>query len=398
MSKLLYSITLCSLFTGCSLKYKQKFKPILETIVEESENFSEDLSSRPTGSDALGYTSATPVQGLWTSEDQNSILEQYKVAFKNQDKAILRTIVHYTLGEQAALALDKDNAPFSILFLRVVAMYFHRESVEMVLRHPVYRKEVSRFRDASGQTILHIFAKTSSKNIPVQKIKDVLQVCARYGLNVNATNTRSATPLHVAVKYGNEKMVEALLGHPTIKVNIKNKRGATPLHLAVGRRFTAIVKVLLDHPKIDVNIKDPFGYSLLYSVAGINAQETVELLLSHPTIDVNITDTHGSTPLHEAVRGNYIEIVNLLVVHPAINVNAKRKDGFTPLHLATRLGWTAIVQLLLKHGADVYAKDSDHETALFLAIADNQPDCIPLLKAAGKDRIPKRSIRKWLCH
>ena len=69
----------------------------------------------------------------------------------------------------------------------------------------------------------------------------------------------------------------------------------------------------------------------------------------------------------------------MYLVTNGADVNPVNKDGLTPLMLSVCAGHLKTSLLLLENGADITVTDYNHNTALTLAILNNQEDIIPLL-------------------
>ncbi len=141
------------------------------------------------------------------------------------------------------------------------------------------------------------------------------------GVDVNiAFGDEKTTPLHEAVKNGNEIFIQELL-RAGAKVNAKDKKGRIPLHFANG---SWIVTMLLDH---DAH-KDEM-------------------------------DSNGFTPLHFAVHNKRLGTVRALIKGGAdVNFSsADMPDLHSVLHFATMNGNEAIVEELTKAGARTYDRD-----------------------------------------
>lgn len=80
-------------------------------------------------------------------------------------------------------------------------------------------------------------------------------------INVNASDFRSNTPLHLGAELGHIKVTTLLMQHKTINVNETNVDGQTPLHKALLQGHVELAKQLLEDDRVDVNIRANFRSS-----------------------------------------------------------------------------------------------------------------------------------------
>ena len=83
-----------------------------------------------------------------------------------------------------------------------------------------------------------------------------LQQLITAGIDVNKEDRHGETPLFMAIKAGNTKIIKLLLDAPGIDVNMEDRHGNTPLTTAAREGLSECVKLLLAAPGIDVNKAD----------------------------------------------------------------------------------------------------------------------------------------------
>ena len=98
--------------------------------------------------------------------------------------------------------------------------------------------------------------------------------------HLNSRNREGDTPLTIAVRQGQEKVVDALLAQQMVNVDISNKRGETPLMVAAEQGHRKIAVALLDKVK-DVNIQSNEGDTPLMEAAEKGQKDIVEALLEN---------------------------------------------------------------------------------------------------------------------
>ena len=165
------------------------------------------------------------------------------------------------------------------------------------------------------------------------------------------------SPLHLAVKSGDERLVIIMLS----MVNVEKRksllcatttRGLTPLHMA---RNAGLAELLLSAGS-ELEAVGARGETPLYTAAQYGRADVVKLLLGYGA-NIEARHSEGWTPLHTAVgngsRGEqcYQDCVQLLLEAGA-DPNAGDKDGDTALHAAAYKGIVPMAQLLLAGGAD----------------------------------------------
>ncbi|CAG8275614.1 unnamed protein product [Penicillium olsonii] len=117
--------------------------------------------------------------------------------------------------------------------------------------------------------------------------------------------------LHLAVKYDNVGLTEALLQQ---NANINAfYRGKTPLMRALKYSSAAVRELLLKRRELDINIQNQARESALWYAIHHGTFSTVKSVLDQPNIRVDVKHKHGRTALHLAVFAGRIGFVDLLL-------------------------------------------------------------------------------------
>jgi len=204
------------------------------------------------------------------------------------------------------------------------------------------------------------------------KIVDML---ISYGENINETDHRGNTPLHLTLKYVSTiyhecwaenkvndcdyEAVLALLLARGADVNILNNRGETPLIIAAGRELLQVCNDMLLKFKADPNVGLLDKWPLC-SACEKNNVDLAAMLLSFGT-DPDVTAYKTFEPVSDESLANVIENVE------------KCDDGLKtkyslPLCIATKRGNMKLARLLLQYKASVDLFDLDGLTPLIRAI------------------------------
>ncbi|KAJ5358197.1 Ankyrin-2 [Penicillium brevicompactum] len=165
-----------------------------------------------------------------------------------------------------------------------------------------------------------------------------------------------------------------------LQVNSKNKNGETPLMMQCKEGRDEVVALLLSH-NADPRIADDSSQTVLHcAMAKGHLAVATELIAKDPSL-LEIHDNEGQTPLHYGVHKSRFTLAWLLSSSeiPSINADVPDKDGNTALMLAIKDDQPGLAQLLLHHGASTITRNHKGESPLVTAISLNQRELFPLI-------------------
>jgi uncharacterized protein len=155
---------------------------------------------------------------------------------------------------------------------------------------------------------------------------------------------------------------------------------------AVKNRDLESVRALLkEHPAgLDVNATQGDGSTALHWAAHRDDAVVADLLI-RAGAHANVANDLGVTPLHLACTNRSGPMVERLLAASA-NPRAALPNGETVLMTCARAGGLEAVKALVARGADVNAREREHDqTALMWAAAERHPDVVRLLLDAHAD-------------
>ena len=170
-----------------------------------------------------------------------------------------------------------------------------------------------------------------------------------------AMNVAHADPMEqlAAAVHANDssRVQQVLAGHPELRSRLDEPLpgapfGATALLAAVHRRNRDMIDVLLG-AGADINARSHWW-------AG-----SFGVLDSATDLAPFLIDRGATVDIHAAARLGMLARVEELVSANSALVHARGGDGQTPLHFVSSI---AIARYLLDHGADIDARDVDHES------------------------------------
>ena len=196
------------------------------------------------------------------------------------------------------------------------------------------------------------------------------------------------TALHCASEMGHCEVVKTLLQIEEVMVDYRDKEGMTPLLRAVfsPNDNTLSIIDLLIIGKAQRNAVNVLGDNALH--IAIDSKGSLELIrgLVNLKVDVNKLNNDGKAPLHFAISEKSPELVKALLDGGANPLLVDKDDKNYLHHLADFRGERhddikKIIILLIQEGVDINATDKKGNTALKIALENNNPNFADALKA-----------------
>lgn len=223
----------------------------------------------------------------------------------------------------------------------------------------------------------------------------------------------TAQPLVEAVRAGNVKTVQKLLGKKSTDVNQRDAEGLTPLMVAAVAGDSAMVELLLDKGA-DIDAQSGSGMTALMGAAFNSRERALDVLIAHKAnldlqdhkgrtalivaskqgvtalvttllearANTELRDVNGNTALLVACGERHLHIM-MELLRGGANVDVRDPKGRTPLMLLSFLGEDGMIGLMLKYKPDVNAVDFSLKTALTYAKENKRKLVVSLLEQAG---------------
>ena len=188
---------------------------------------------------------------------------------------------------------------------------------------------------------------------------------------LNFKEDTGETPLFLATNKGFVGVVRKMV-EKGADVTERDSLGRTPLMMAVSLGYEKTSRILR-HKEKEIGEKsttDKKGLNLLMQAACSGKESMVSYYLAKE--DVNAKSKEGDTALILAAgKEKGIGALKTLLSHKKIDVDAQNDGGWTALHTAISSGHTKAALLLLKNGARFDIKNKFKNTALDMAVEEN---------------------------
>ena len=155
---------------------------------------------------------------------------------------------------------------------------------------------------------------------------------------VDCKNYAGETPLHIAAKSGDIRIVNFLIDNKAF-VNSKTKTGETPLFYAVAEQHLDVIDALIKNGAV-LDCKSTFGDMIYDNIPSYELSSYV----NERSEKYKAYLYHSNYPLHYAIIIENYELVKKYCV--IRNVSRMDQFGYTPLDLAIKIGNERILTLL----------------------------------------------------
>lgn len=253
----------------------------------------------------------------------------------------------------------------------------------------VFREVCPGGRNATGP--LH-FVRTLAQGTPLEMLQTLVQAKA----DVNATQEKGKSALHLACRAGWEEAVGFLLAAGT-DVNAQDSAGDTPLHDTAIMKRLALAKILLE-AGANATARNKAGVEPIHAACMGSSMPDMDTRPDQPEVarrafiellfrsgaDARAKDDAGTTPLHLSATLGDQDSARVLLAAGA-EINAAEKWGLTPMHSAAYVGADQMILFLAQAGADVNLRDSKGLSPILHAAFRGKTQAIKALASVGAD-------------
>ena len=280
------------------------------------------------------------------------------------------------------LPLD-DKDLFGDTLLDIALNFADVEALKILLERNVAVNEVNR---NENRPLHNLILSSEYKNL--DDVLTCIELLLDNGASVLRKNDMGETPILSAIRWNYVEILELFIKR-NLKLDLKDSYGNGPLHIAAyscnsnnEEKKKKIFKLLLD-AGIENDIKNDDGYTSIDILANQRVNPILFSILKgeydfdNPNSTSNLT---SAMSLHSAILSSNYDVIKVhLKVGTDINEISEENNnsyGLSPLGVACHILDFESVELLLKNGADPNLKNNDGQSAMDIAVENNNEDLI----------------------
>lgn len=302
-----------------------------------------------------------------------------------------------TIAEHEKFCIEVNEENEKLYFHRIGKLLLSGNICEVFsgrqIKLPLYQQKLTNYFKQVGSD----FVKQISRSKCKFENETTFTLASRYGcanllqLFVECDdnlNQESYDHLKSACETNNIQFVKLLIRRG-IDINKHTADGSTFLHIAIKNGFWRLINILISE-NADVNCTDKHGNTALIEACKKEDEAVISLLLINGA-DINKSNSDGQTPLLIATSKGTKRIVDVLIANHA-DVNSVDDFGFSCLmhSIKSEPHNIGIVRTLLGAGVDLNLSSVDGNTALLIAIKEQQTDIVNILTSSVTEARSKR--------
>ncbi|XP_078150507.1 protein ACCELERATED CELL DEATH 6-like [Carex rostrata] len=215
--------------------------------------------------------------------------------------------------------------------LHIAAEQGHLELVEKIIERD---NTLLVSQNSMQETPLHLAARAGNRRM----VSLIVFLAQESGIGAYQVLTKRSiegdTVLHEAAQHGHEDVVQALMTvAPALSVELNNS-SMSSLYLAVVRNSVGIVQILTQYSHSSA--LGPNQQNALHA-AVLQSKEITSMLLDWKPELANKRDASGSTPVHYAASSGDVTTVKTILDSMPLAVYIQDQEGSSPLHVAARM-------------------------------------------------------------
>jgi len=151
-----------------------------------------------------------------------------------------------------------------------------------------------------------------------------------------------------------------------------------------SRNMVARMKEIFESGNVIIDAGDYDNRNAMHLAAAEGHLDAIRFLILHKA-DIHAEDRNKFTPLDCALQGKRVTVLQYLRSHQAQISGSRIKALTTKMLMAASVGDTAKLELFLMAGLSINSADYDMRTALHLAAAEDNSDCVEFLLKSKSD-------------